>query len=93
MESTNEPQAMMELPRYKSHKLVWALKIAAIEIHEDKSATIAPADEGYSPFRTLPGWAERFNGDEADPGYYVVYQDGFKSWSPCQAFEDGYSRV
>lgn len=85
--------AMREMPRYKSHKIVHALKIAAIEIHEDKSATIAPADEGYATFKTDAGWGERFNGDEADPGYYVVYQDGFKSWSPCQAFEEGYTRV
>ena len=87
----SEGTAMREMPRYRSHKIVHALKIAAIEVHEDKSATIAPADEGFAPFRTKAGWAERFNGDEADPGYYVSYQDGFASWSPCQAFEDGYS--
>lgn len=82
-----------EMPRYECHKKVWALKIAAIEVHEDKSATIAPSDYGYGVFKTEPGWADRFHGDESDPGVYVVYQDGFKSWSPTTAFESGYTAI
>lgn len=85
--------ASREMPRYKCHKEVWALKIAAIKVHADKSATIAPADDGYEPFTTPAGWAERFKGDENDPGMYVVYSDGFKSWSPTRAFDEGYSRL
>jgi hypothetical protein len=85
--------ASREMPRYKCHKEVWALKIAAIEINEDKSAKIAPKDDGYAPFVTEPGWAGRFKGDENDPGYYVVYDDGYKSWSPSKAFEDGYALI
>ena len=82
-----------EMPRYQSHKKVWALKIAAIEVHEDKSATIAPSDEGYAPFQTRAGWADRFDGGEEDTGYYVQYEDGFSSWSPTDAFESGYTRT
>lgn len=26
-------------------------------------------------------------------GYYVVYEDGYKSFSPAEAFESGYTRV
>lgn len=87
----NQPQR--EMPRYECHKQVWALKIAAVELHEDKSATIAPADEGYAAFRAPEGWAERFKGSEEDTGYYVVYADGYKSWSPTKAFEEGYARI
>lgn len=86
-------QPMMELPRYKSHKIVRALSIAAIEVHEDKSATIAPSLAGYAPFMTQPGWAERFKGSEEDKGYYVVYDDGYASWSPTKAFENGYTKI
>lgn len=25
--------------------------------------------------------------------YIVIYDDGYKSWSPAKAFEDGYDRV
>lgn len=89
-----ENQAMREMPKYQCHKKVWALKIASIEVHEDKSATISPADDGYATFTTAPGWADRFNGgSNDDPGFYVVYEDGFRSWSPTKAFEDGYTRI
>lgn len=26
-------------------------------------------------------------------GYFVVYKDGYESWSPAEAFEEGYTRV
>ena len=61
-----------EMPKYKCHKEVWAFKIAAIEIHKDGSATIAPVEPNYSVFKTDPGYGERFKGNEDDPGYYVV---------------------
>lgn len=82
-----------ELPMYQCHKQVRALRIAAIEIHQDLSATIAPIDAGYAPFKTRPGWAERFQGNESDPGVYVVYEDGFSSWSPSAPFDAGYSLI
>lgn len=82
---------MKILPSYTSHKTVYAAKIAAIEIHADKSATIAPADRRFEPFRTASLWAERWKGSEEDQGYYVQYGDGFASWSPTKAFEDGYT--
>ncbi len=87
--------ALIEYPRYECHKVVWALKIAAMEIHEDKSATISPAEKQYGPFTTQPGWADRYvsarHGD--DPGYYVSYEDGYASWSPTEVFEKGYTRL
>lgn len=82
-----------EMPKYQSHKKVWALRIAAIEIDKDGSATIAPKDEGYAPFKTREGWADRFQGSEDDPGVYVVYEDGFSSWSPSKAFDSGYTKA
>lgn len=82
-----------EMPKYQSHKQVWALRIAGVEIHEDDSATIAPVEQDYAPFRTNAGWADRFQGDESDLGVYVQYADGFTSWSPTKAFDEGYSRI
>lgn len=26
-------------------------------------------------------------------GYFVAYEDGYKSWSPAEAFESGYTRL
>lgn len=80
-----------EMPRYRSHKTVWALKIAALEIGERHQAKIAPADDGYAVFETADGWAERFKGGEEDLGYYVAYEDGYASWSPSAAFEAGHT--
>jgi hypothetical protein len=77
--------ASAEMPRYQSHKEVWALKIAAIEF--------APVDKGYATLKTDSGYRTKFQGDETDLGYYVVYKDGYKSWSPSKAFEEGYTRI
>jgi hypothetical protein len=130
-----------ELPRYKSHKQVWALKIKAIDLatpqactyvykggaecgydadqpmhtgtshaavpvngrHEFKPPTpskpgeefvgafITPVEEGYA---ALPVTFEYLRKHKPQVGgYYVVYADGYKSWSPAQAFEEGYTRA
>jgi hypothetical protein len=83
-----------ELPKYRCHKEVWALKIAAIEINEDGSAKIAPCEQHiYACFTTRPGWATTWKGSEEDLGYYVIYPDGYTSWSPTKSFEEGYTLV
>lgn len=94
-------QVGRELPRYQSHKKVWALKIAAIEFDIDKakaedretdsSAIITPAEEGYGPFKVDYAYVSKHNPQVG--GYYVVYEDGYKSWSPAAAFEEGYTRL
>lgn len=84
---------MSQLPFYKCHKEVRAVHIAAVEIHKDGSATIAPREPYIVPFKTPTGWAERFKGTEEDPGVYVVYDDEYASWSPTKKFEDGYSLI
>jgi len=88
-----------EMPRYKCHKQVWALKIADIKRHNadnptaetDGSAIITPADDGYAPFRVDREYIRKHNPQVG--GYYVVYSDGYKSYSPAKAFEEGYTRV
>ena len=83
----------MQMPRYRCHKVVWALKIDALEVRADKSAVIAPGDNRFGVFNTDAGWADRFHGSEEDPGYYVLYEGGYASWSPTKAFEDGYTLI
>lgn len=89
-----------EMPRYKCHKEVWALKIAKIDHKPNPDETgksgassygavITPADEGYAPFEVPAEYVTKHN--PKDGGYYVVYADGYKSFSPAKAFEDGYS--
>lgn len=91
-----------EMPRYKCHKEVWALKIAAIEYDADRakadgnretdgSADLIPADPGYAMFTVDAAYVRKHNPQVG--GYYVVYKDGYKSFSPAEAFEDGYTRL
>lgn len=90
-------QACREMPRYKCHKEVWALKIAAIMSPErgadesDGSAIIVPADEGYGAIAVDHEYIRKHK--PVAGGYYVVYRDGYKSFSPSDAFEGGYTRV
>ena len=90
-----------EMPRYQSHKKVWAFQIASIEYDHDKahaegretdgSAIITPVEDGYAPFKI-----DRIYVDKHDPqpgGYHVVYDDGYLSWSPAEAFEGGYTLI
>ena len=81
------------MPRYKCHKDVWALKIAAIEFARDGIAKIAPNDPRYGVFETSEPFRDKFKGGEDDLGYYVVYKGGYASWSPTAAFESGYSKI
>lgn len=91
------PTCSVEMPRYVSHKKVWALKIAKIardgegeDRETDGSAIITPEESGYAPFRVDHAYMAKHQPQVG--GYYVVYADGYKSWSPAQAFEEGYTR-
>jgi hypothetical protein len=78
-----------EMPRYISHKTVWALKIAKVEPLAAEGAIITPAEDGYAPFVVPREYMRKHVPHEG--GYYVVYKDGYKSFSPAQAFEEGYT--
>lgn len=83
------------MPKYKCHKEVWALKIKSIVIdgegenrESDGSAVITPEGE-YAPFLVNRDYMYKHKPQVG--GYYVVYKDGYESFSPKDAFEDGYS--
>jgi hypothetical protein len=85
-----------EMPKYKSHKTVWALKIKGIVFDSDLanqtgretdgSAIITPEEPGYAPFKVDHAYVRKH-----DPK--IVYPDGYKSFSPAKAFEDGYTKI
>jgi len=90
-----------EMPKYQSHKKVWALKIKEIVFDSDLakesnretdgSAIITPSEEGYAPFKVNSNYVHKHKPQVE--GYYVRYEDGYESWSPAQAFEEGYTLV
>ena len=87
-----------EMPRYTCHKQVWALKIKSIKRdgedenrESDGSAMIIPEEDGYAPFKVDSDYMSKHKPQVG--GYYVVYKDGYKSFSPAEAFEDGYTKI
>lgn len=81
-----------EMPKYQCHKKVWALKVAAIEPTSDgNGALIHPADSGYAPFPVEQAYLDKHRPQAG--GYYVVYEDGYASFSPAAAFESGYTKL
>lgn len=91
-----EEEASVELPRYRCHKEVWALKLAAVLLDHPGcvlpgDAMLVPADSTYAPFLVRRDYIEKHQPSVG--GYYVVYKDGYKSFSPAEAFEEGYSKM
>lgn len=100
MDDTAETSAQPrgEMPRYQCHKQVWALKIKAIEqapANQERQWPsgdwlLMPEEAGYAPI--VVGHDEYVLRCKPQAGgYYVVYDDGYTSYSPAKAFEDGYT--
>lgn len=97
--------ASAELPKYKCHKEVWALKIKEVKEMLDfpegdevftkqigiRGALLAFEDAQYAPIEVNFSYMLKHN--PVAGGYYVVYKDGYKSFSPASEFEEGYSRI
>lgn len=91
----------MEMPRYKCHKEVWALKIKSIALDRDEarltgretdgSAKLTVEEPRYAPVKVSGDYMHKHKPHVG--GYYVVYEDGYKSFSPAKAFEDGYTLI
>ena len=88
-----------EMPKYKSHKEVYALKIkdivfdidtAAKENREtDGSAMLIFENSKYAHIKVENDYVSKHKPQIG--GYLVVYEGGYKSWSPADAFESGYT--
>ena len=52
---------------------------------------IVPEEDGYAPFKVSDTFITKH--DPHPGGYYVSYADGYTSYSPAKAFEDGYTRI
>jgi hypothetical protein len=84
--------AQTEMPRYVSHKKVWALEIDTVSGRDNAGARMLTfRDKGYAK-KLAP--LEMFSRYIPIPGdFYVVYFDGYKSFSPREAFLEGYTKV
>jgi hypothetical protein len=89
---------VVKLPQWKCHKVVSAAKIPRIITMPDGSAELVlrltadnAAVQGHTSVSVSADWMGRFKPQAG--GYYVVYEDGYASFSPAKAFEDGYTRI
>lgn len=90
-----------EMPRYRCHKEVHAIKIKEISFDSDMAketgretngtAVIMPEEPELPSFIVDADFVAKHKPQSG--GYYVVYADGYKSFSPAQAFEEGYSLI
>lgn len=81
------------MPRYKCHKEVSALKIAQIRQPDlnEPGAMIVPVDGRFAPFKVDAQYMAKHSPTAG--GYFVVYEDGYQSFSPAEAFESGYTEI
>lgn len=88
---------MIQLPRYKSHKEVSAAKIDSIKYDPDKPdvamfiLAVITDHGGLVIWEVAKDWVAKHGAEVG--GYLVVYGDGYQSYSPAKAFEEGYSLV
>jgi hypothetical protein len=79
----------MDAPAYQCHKQVRALKIKDISAG---AVDVIITPEGDYGFIVVQGdWVAKHKPEVG--GYYVIYEDGYKSFSPAAAFESGYTLV
>lgn len=95
-------QVGIEMPQYECHKKVWALKIKEVnhKPNPDESgfscassygAMLIPEDARYGAIEVDANYDSKHKPEAG--GYFVVYEDGYLSYSPAKAFEEGYSLI
>lgn len=83
-------QFLRQLPRYRCHKEIGALKIADV-VPTPRGYELHFEDQRFAPHEVSEEWTSKY---WPQPGwYFVVYEDGYKSCSPAKAFEAGYTLI
>ena len=82
----------MQLPTYTCHKQVWALKIENVstERRMDGKNTLTFYDRKYKNLEVSQEYMKKHRPHAG--GYFVVYKDGYYSFSPSEPFESGYTK-
>ena len=88
--------AFTPMPRYQCHKKVWALKIKEVSLVFPKlgpggACYLVPEEKMFSTLVVSSEYVAKHNPQAS--GYFVVYEDGYQSYSPANAFEEGYTRI
>lgn len=81
------------LPKWQCHKVVAAARIGAVRFEPpmDFGQVFVETDGTAMGLAMDEAWMRKHNPQPG--GYFVVYQDGYISYSPAEAFEEGYTRL
>lgn len=85
------------MPSYRCHKVVEAARILDVckmdTIPSWMLTLDLPIPKGWKSVyvRVSIEWHDRHKPETG--GYYVRYQDGYESYSPPEAFENGYKKI
>jgi hypothetical protein len=93
---TSEPHPQSELPRWECEKHVRAAKITGVidlpsQGKEGDGGRLLEIYGPYLPIYVQCNYVQKYQPEVG--GYYVVYDDGFESYSPAKTFEDCYTPV
>lgn len=67
-------------------------RVKGTNTETDGTALLTPEESStYAPFSVDADFVHKHKPFAG--GYYVVYADGYKSFSPAEAFESGYTRM
>ncbi len=80
-----------EIPQYRCHKVVRAARITGFRQNGNADMPDLLLGEIGGIVSLLPDWHAKHKPEVG--GYYVLYEDGYASFSPAEAFEDGYTRI
>lgn len=92
---TKQEEAMGQLADWKCHKIVKAGKITAMpQTREIQGQWHVMVEDVNGVPITIEMPPDAFNRRAPARGdYIIIYDDGYKSWSPAKTFEDGYERL
>lgn len=81
------------LPAFVCHKTVHAFKVKSINYFKNLKnpllgAELIPFDSNIAPRTVSQDYVDKHKPQVF--GYYVLYLDGYESWSPAGPFESGY---
>lgn len=91
VENTYNAKYLAMLPHWKCHKVVQAGKISFMARDEPNGQLMIHAEPSNMPFAVPLDFLYRHNPELG--GYLVVYEDGYLSYSPAEAFEAGYATI
>lgn len=79
------------IPEFKCHKTVKAFKILSISPNPVDSCSALYGCLNAKSIAVFPSEQYMAKHKPVQGGYYVLYEDGYESYSPAKAFEDGYA--